>query len=185
MARALSLFVANIALTVCTWCVTAAASAAECDEGDTFNSVTGEKCHVEADSTASPVTWQTVFMFTLPMALVSGLGGVPFFFVGKLDGKAAGIANSLAYAAFGPQDPVESTPIFCCMGVFRFSMQVVFFYQKNTVKHCECCPSLTVLHSMPWSRCGVMLSASFNLIYEGQPFGRVILVLGLFLGAVR
>ena len=41
-----------------------------------------------------------------------GLGGVPFFFVGKLDGRSSGIANSLA--------------------------------------------------------CGVMLSASFNLIYEGQ-----------------
>ena len=34
--------------------------------------------------------------WTLPMALVSGLGGIPFFFYGKLTGKAAGYANSLA-----------------------------------------------------------------------------------------
>ena len=49
------------------------------------------------------------------MALVSGVGGVPFFFVGKMTGKMAGYSNSLA--------------------------------------------------------CGVMLSASFNLIYDGQVFG--------------
>ena len=42
------------------------------------------------------VTWQDVLLWSLPMALVSGLGGVPFFFIGKLDGKEAGYANSLA-----------------------------------------------------------------------------------------
>lgn len=46
------------------------------------------------------------------MALVSGVGGLPFFFVGKMTGTMAGYANSLA--------------------------------------------------------CGVMLSASFNLIYDGK-----------------
>ena len=37
-----------------------------------------------------------VFVLTLLMAGASGLGALPFFFVGRLSPKLAGIANALA-----------------------------------------------------------------------------------------
>lgn len=44
----------------------------------------------------SGVSVGAVFVLTLLMAGASGLGAVPFFFVGRLSPKLAGVANALA-----------------------------------------------------------------------------------------
>jgi zinc transporter ZupT len=42
------------------------------------------------------VTWVTVALYTFPMALASGLGGIPFFFTTELSQRSEGIANAIA-----------------------------------------------------------------------------------------
>lgn len=42
------------------------------------------------------VTWVTVALYAIPMALASGLGGVPFFFTDGLSRRSEGIANAIA-----------------------------------------------------------------------------------------
>ncbi|GMH45814.1 hypothetical protein BSKO_13777 [Bryopsis sp. KO-2023] len=69
-----------------------------------------------------------VFINTLVMALASGLGAVPFFFVRTLSKQLVGTANAVA--------------------------------------------------------CGVMLACSFDLIHEGEPYGAMLVVVGIVLGMV-
>ena len=52
------------------------------------------------------VSWVTVMLYTLPMALVAGLGGLPFFFVERLSEAHEGIANA---AAAGNPPPLTFT----------------------------------------------------------------------------
>lgn len=42
------------------------------------------------------VTWVTVALYTLPMALTAGLGGLPFFFVKDVSASFEGAANAMA-----------------------------------------------------------------------------------------
>ena len=42
------------------------------------------------------MTWVTVALYAIPMALASGLGGVPFFFTDGLSRRSEGIANAVA-----------------------------------------------------------------------------------------
>jgi len=68
----------------------------------------------------------TVFWNTLVMAVASGLGAVPFYFVKKMSKQLVGLSNATA--------------------------------------------------------CGVMLAASFDLLHEGEPYGPMLVVLGIMLG---
>lgn len=79
--------------------------------------------------TACSIAPSAVFLMTLLMAGASGLGALPYFFVGTLSKEWGALANALA--------------------------------------------------------CGVMLAASFDLVHEGEPYGAMLVLLGVVLGALR
>ncbi|CAD7701534.1 unnamed protein product [Ostreobium quekettii] len=80
----------------------------------------------DVPATIMSVPTVTVFWNTLVMAVASGLGAVPFYFVKKMSKQLVGLSNAIA--------------------------------------------------------CGVMLAASFDLLHEGEPYGPMLVVLGIIVG---
>lgn len=83
---------------------------------------------VEATEPVGRVPTITVFWNTLWMALASGLGAVPFFFVTTMSKQLIGLSNAIA--------------------------------------------------------CGVMIAASFDLLREGEPYGSMLVIVGIFIGMI-
>lgn len=83
---------------------------------------------VDAPETVERVPTITVFWNTLWMALASGLGAVPFYFMTTMSKQLIGLSNAVA--------------------------------------------------------CGVMLAASFDLLREGEPYGSMLVIVGILLGMI-
>ena len=125
--------------------------------------------HVKSISATS------VFFLTVVMAGASGLGAVPFFFVGALSKEYAALASAIACgvmlaASFDLLH--EGQPYGAGLVIFGLILGETLFCTATAMLHMFVSAlSKTYAALASTIACGVMLAASVDLLHEGQPYG--------------
>lgn len=112
------------------------------------------------------VSWVTVLGWTVVMAFASGLGGLPLFFMKEIPGHVNGESRTAQFMNWSG------------------NKAYILYSRYNTYTYALQCNMTCVWVGVASAlACGVMLSAAYNLIYEGERSGRAPVVVGLFAGA--